>query len=170
MDMLEASNTEIPEIDVTGDHEALLEYSGDIACAYISNNYVPSSELPGLVKSIYESLAKLISSKSYDEIYTKPTVDQIKKSVRPNGIISFIDGKSYKTLKRHLKSHGLDGYGYIQRYGLPENYPMTCSNFSAARSRLAMQAGLGRSSAARNAVAEASEKKPPRSSLERAAK
>ena len=37
----------------------------------------------------------------------KPTPAQIVKSITPNALISFLDGKGYKTLKHHLREHGL---------------------------------------------------------------
>jgi hypothetical protein len=36
---------------------------------------------------------------------------------------SFVDGKPYRTLKRHLSVHGLTIEGYRARYGLPNDYP-----------------------------------------------
>ena len=73
----------------------------------------------------------------------KPSPAQIRKSVRPDGIVSFIDGKTYKTLKRHLTSHGLDPRSYRERYGLPADYPMVAPSYAEKRSQLAKQIGLG---------------------------
>ncbi|WP_342112290.1 MucR family transcriptional regulator [Methylobacterium sp. SI9] len=74
----------------------------------------------------------------------KPSTDQIRKSVRPDGLVSFIDGKAYKTLKRHLTSHGLDPRAYRDRYGLPGDYPMVAPAYAKQRSALAKAIGLGR--------------------------
>ena len=74
----------------------------------------------------------------------KPTAAQVRKSITPDALISFIDGKPYKMLKRHLTTHGLTGKAYQERYGLPLNYPMTALSYSAARSALAKKLGLGR--------------------------
>ncbi|WP_313900876.1 MucR family transcriptional regulator, partial [Methylobacterium sp. J-026] len=46
-------------------------------------------------------------------------------------------GRSYKTLKRHLTAHGLSPDQYRERYGLPEDYPMTAPGYAAQRSALA---------------------------------
>ena len=72
-----------------------------------------------------------------------PTKAQIKKSITPDALISFIDGKPYKTLKRTLTRHGLDMAAYRERYGLPADYPSVAQNFSAARSEMAKKLGLG---------------------------
>ncbi|WP_238231574.1 MULTISPECIES: MucR family transcriptional regulator [Methylobacterium] len=36
----------------------------------------------------------------------KPTPAQVRKSITPDALVSFVDGKSHKTLKRHLGKHG----------------------------------------------------------------
>ncbi len=57
--------------------------------------------------------------------------------------MSFLDGRSYKTLKRHLTSHGLDPRAYRDRYGLPSDYPMVAPAYAEQRSALAKAIGLG---------------------------
>ena len=81
----------------------------------------------------------------------RPTPAQIRKSIRPDGLVSFIDGKSYKTLKRHLTKHGLDPQSYRDRFGLPSDYPTTSANYSAQRSALAKSLGLGQPGRAQQA-------------------
>lgn len=56
----------------------------------------------------------------------------------------FIDGKTYQSLKRHLGTHGLTPDDYRQRYGLPDTYPMVSPAYSAKRSALAREIGLGK--------------------------
>lgn len=73
----------------------------------------------------------------------RPNAAQIRKSLRDDAIVSFIDGRSYKTLKRHLTSHGLDPRSYRDRYGLPGDYPMVAPSYAARRSALAKAIGLG---------------------------
>ena len=73
----------------------------------------------------------------------KPSAAQIRKSLLHDGIVSFVDGKTYKTLKRHLTSHGLDSQSYRERYGLPADYPMVAPSYAEQRSALAKAIGLG---------------------------
>ncbi|GJD58477.1 MucR family transcriptional regulator [Methylobacterium dankookense] len=125
----------------------LVELAGDIAAAYVSNNSVPAGELGALLASIHATLVGIASgaaASSPVEEVEKPTPAQIRRSITPDGVISFIDGKSYKTLKRHLTTHGLDPRAYRERYGLPSDYPMVAPNYAAQRSALAKQIGLGR--------------------------
>ncbi|MGW8788651.1 MucR family transcriptional regulator [Heyndrickxia sporothermodurans] len=72
-------------------------------------------------------------------------------SERPNLIVSFIDGKTYKTLKRHLSANGLDPQSYRVRFGLPSDYPMVAPSYAAQRSALAKAIGLGVSGTRRSA-------------------
>ncbi|MEE7460663.1 MucR family transcriptional regulator [Methylobacterium fujisawaense] len=129
----------------------------DIVSSYVARNPVQLSDLPKLISTVHESLAALGSGPAAAPAAVqpeaeKPTPAQIKKSVQRDGIVSFIDGKSYKTLKRHLTSHGLDERAYRERYGLPSDYPMTAPSYSEQRSALAKALGLGRPGATTEAA------------------
>ncbi|MFD0938173.1 MucR family transcriptional regulator, partial [Methylobacterium trifolii] len=122
-----------------------IERTVDVVAAYVSNNSIPTAELPALIASIYDVLNGIAAGpvQAATETVEKPTTAQVRKSIRPDGLVSFIDGKSYKTLKRHLTKHGLDPHSYRERYGLPADYPTTSANYSAQRSALAKSLGLG---------------------------
>ncbi len=68
--------------------------------------------------------------------------------------MSFVDGKKYRTLRRHLRSHGLSFDEYRLRYGLPHDYPVACEALSALRSQSATYIDLDRA-VGRNAYPEA---------------
>jgi predicted transcriptional regulator len=59
-------------------------------------------------------------------------------------IISLIDGKPYKTLRRHLARHGLSPEQYRERYGLKPDYPIVSESYSQVRRDMAKKIGLGR--------------------------
>ena len=124
--------------------------TAELVAAYVSNNPVPAAELPALIARVHGAIAGLVSGTLTAETGTaaqpeidRPSAAQIRKSVRPDGIVSFIDGKTYKTLKRHLTSHGLDPRAYRDRYGLPADYPMVAPAYAEQRSALAKAIGLG---------------------------
>lgn len=127
----------------------IVELAGDIVSAYVSNNSVPASELPALIASIHGALSGLVSgvqaapAEPVAEV-EKPTPAQIRRSITDEGIVSFLDGKTYKTLKRHLTAYGLEPRSYRERFGLPADYPMVAPAYAAQRSALAKQIGLGR--------------------------
>ena len=136
--------------ETTGPTPNFIELAGDIVAAYVSNNPVPAAELPALIARVHGAIAGLISGTLTAETgataqaeIDRPSAAQIRKSVRPDGIVSFIDGKTYKTLKRHLTSHGLDPRAYRDRYGLPADYPMVAPAYAEQRSALAKAIGLG---------------------------
>ena len=140
-------------------YESLIEQASDIVSAYVSNNSVPVGELPALLAGVHEALLKLaMPAPSAPEVADKPTPAQVRKSITPDALISFIDGKPYKTLKRHLSRNGLTIEQYRERYGLPRDYPSTAASYSAQRSELARSLGLGqqrrKSSAAASAASE----------------
>lgn len=119
---------------------------GTIVSAYVSNNPVPMSELPGLIGRIHATINGLVNGTAADipiEINRKATPAQIQKSITPNALISFINGKAYRMLKRHLTGHGLDPRSYRERYGLPADYPMAASGYRKQRSEIAKAIGLG---------------------------
>ena len=132
------------------------EMTADLVSAFVSNNNVPVSELPALIASVHAALAGLGNEAAAETAGPeKPTPAQIRKSIAPDALISFEDGKSYKTLKRHLTLRGLTPEGYRAKYGLASDYPMTTANYSAQRSALAHALGLGQQR--RKTVPEATE-------------
>jgi len=135
------SETTVPALD-------LVELTGSLVCAYVSNNHVRASELPTLITSVHGALTAMIEpvvdEAPAEPAYEQPTPAQIRKSITHDHLVSFIDGRPYKTLKRHLGSHGLTEHSYRQRYGLPADYPMVAASYAAQRSELAKAIGLGR--------------------------
>lgn len=134
----------------SGQNLETLALASEIVAAYVANNSIPVSELPKLIGSVQVALSDLrngsgtASADAPAEEVGKPTAAQIKKSIIPDALISFIDGKRYKTLKRHLSGHGLDPHSYRVKFGLPSDYPMVTASYSEARSQLARDIGLGR--------------------------
>lgn len=128
----------------------LRELVAEVAAAYFRNSHVAPAEIPAVINQIASSLSGVGSSSSVspqDEQGggepAKLTRAQVRKSIRPDALISFEDGKAYKTLRRHLTTRGLTPEQYIQKWGLPADYPMVAPSYSAARSALAKSLGLG---------------------------
>jgi predicted transcriptional regulator len=126
------------------DQVDVIALTADIVSAYVSNNSVPTLELPTLLSRVHEALTGLGQVGAPVEPEAKKlTPGQVRKSITPDALISFIDGKPYKTLKRHLTGHGLTIETYRERFGLPHDYPTTAANYSAMRAEFARTAGLG---------------------------
>ena len=127
--------------DETVDYAAL---TTGLVSAYVANNSVPAAELAALIATTYAALTGLGNAgvpAAAPAANTTPA--QIRKSITHEGLISFEDGKSYKTLKRHLTVLGLTPEGYREKWGLPRDYPMVAASYSETRSALAKSAGLG---------------------------
>ena len=74
----------------------------------------------------------------------KPAVP-VKKSVTPEHIICLEDGKKFKSLKWHLRTHyDMSPEEYREKWGLARDYPMVAPAYATARSNLAKSMGLGR--------------------------
>lgn len=143
-----------------------LELAVDIVAAYVSNNSVPVADLPGLIGGVHAALTSLVGApKASAPAMEKLTPAQIRKSISHDQLISFEDGKPYKTLRRHLTLRGLSPEAYREKWGLPRDYPMTAASYSAQRSELARALGLGqqrrKSVAARVVEPEASVQAAP---------
>ena len=117
------------------------ELTAEIVSAYISNNTIQRWDLAGVVEDVAAALA-VLGKPPAPEPLTPPV--SIKKSVKPDFLISLEDGKRYKSLKRHLGARGLSPDEYRAKWGLPADYPMVAPNYAAARSVLAKNLGLGR--------------------------
>ena len=123
-----------------------IELTADVVVAYVSNNSVPVSAVADLLSNVHAAISGLTNGGSGagegDKI-KKATPAQIRKSITPDALTSFEDGKTYKTLKQHLRIRGLSPEAYRAKHGLPADYPMTSANYSAQRSQLARDLGLG---------------------------
>ncbi|KFG90797.1 Transcriptional regulator, MucR family [Sphingobium herbicidovorans NBRC 16415] len=129
--------------------------------AFVSKNTVSSESLAELIKTTRAALTEepTPARSETPEQQFVPAVSIRKSLSSPDHIISLIDGKSYKTLKRHLATHGLTPEQYRERYKLPKSYPLVAANYSDARRAVAQRLGLGRkptaAPASSNGAAEA---------------
>ena len=132
----------MPEIDASSDVAAL---TVQLLSAYLTNNTVASEDLAELIRSTKSALteeAEATAAQPVAETFT-PAVSIRKSLASPEHIISLIDGKPYKTLKRHLASRGLTPDEYRSRYNLPASYPMVAPAYAAHRRHVAQKIGLG---------------------------
>ena len=117
--------------------------AADIVSAYVTHNSVPPGGLPALIESIHSSLTNLGAVEAVPEAEALVPAVPIWKSITPGFLICLDDGKKFKSLKRHLASHGMTPDQYRARWNLPKDYPMTAPDYAAKRSALAKSIGLG---------------------------
>ena len=121
-----------------------IDLTADIVSAYVSNNTVSAQDLPTLIHEVYGALLKTSGEAAEPEPEPLKPAVPVKKSVTPDYIICLEDGKKFKSLKRHLRTHyNLSPEEYREKWGLPADYPMVAPNYAAARSELAKRMGLG---------------------------
>jgi predicted transcriptional regulator len=126
------------------DKATLIELTAEIVANYVANNSTSVSDLPALIRATHDALAGIGSPEAAPvETVTKATPAQIRRSITPDALISFEDGKPYKTLRRHLTVRGLTAEAYREKHGLPRDYPMVAPSYSEQRSSLAKSLGLG---------------------------
>lgn len=123
----------------------LIDLSTEIVSAYVSHNALSMTDLPKLIADVHSALKGLQTIRvpeASEEL--KPAVP-VRKSIAPDYIVCLEDGKKFKSLKRHLRTHyDMSPEEYREKWALPADYPMVAPNYSATRSRLAKDNGLGR--------------------------
>jgi predicted transcriptional regulator len=123
----------------------LVELTAEIVSAYVSNNTVSAGDVPALIGEIHSALSRAAGGAAppLEREDLRPAIN-VKKSVTPEYIICLEDGKKFKSLKRHLRTHyNLSPEEYREKWSLPHDYPMVAPNYAAARSALAKKMGLG---------------------------
>jgi len=113
--------------------------------AYLANNPVLTADLPGLIASTRKALADTgTAAEAPAPIEYVPAVSVRKSLASKDHILSLIDGKPYKMLKRHLATNGLTPAEYKARYNLPSDYPLVAPTYADMRRAVATKLGLGR--------------------------
>jgi predicted transcriptional regulator len=127
-----------------------LELATELTIAWLSNSNTAASadDVPAFLQKVHSALNSMASPQAateqpVEQEYT-PAVTVRKSLASKDHIISLIDGKPYKAMRRHLSGHGLTPDQYRQRYGLKPDYPMVSEGYSQVRRDMAKKIGLGR--------------------------
>ena len=127
------------EPEAAGCNSEISRYTAEIVAAYVAKNHIPHSDVPALIAVVQGALSGLLFGASSTDAgagRSRLTQAEISKSITRDFLISFIDGKPYKTLKRHLRNNGFDPYSYRAKFGLPSDYPMVAAVYSVRRSEI----------------------------------
>ena len=129
------------------EHPELLGLAAQIVSAHVSHNAVPSDELPGLIRQVFNALATVKQATAAPP-KAEPAVD-VRRSVVADHIVCLDCGKHFSMLRRHLMTdHKMTPEQYRQRWELPRSYPLVAPNYAKTRSALAKKIGLGRNGSA----------------------
>lgn len=129
----------------------IVDLATELTIAWLGNPNTRASieDVPAFLNRMHDAVSGLVSSSptsasAPEESEFMPAVSARKSLANPAHIISMIDGRPYKALKRHLSTHGLTPEQYRARYGLKADYPMTAPAYSEQRRAMAKKIGLGR--------------------------
>src|SRR5271166_3827693 len=122
-----------------------IELAAEIVAAFVSNNSVPTNELPALIHAVHTAVTRLAvgPETAPPQTEAKAPAVPIRKSITPDFLICLDDGKRFKALRRHLGALGMTPAQYREKWGLPSDYPMVAPNYAVLRSALAKKIGLG---------------------------
>ena len=126
------------------DNDRTIELTSEIVAAYVSNNSVGREDLGSLIAQVHTALRNAPSASSTPEPEPQEPAVQIRKSIRADRIICLEDGKTFKSLRRHLGTdHNMTADEYRAKWGLKPDYPMVAPDYAKARSELVKAMGLG---------------------------
>jgi predicted transcriptional regulator len=132
------------EINVSENDPGLITLTADIVAAHVSNNSVPTAEIANLIHSVYSALQAIGNPAPEPQVEKPKGAVSARASIKPDFLISMIDGKPYKMLRRHISQQGYTPESYRETFGLPHDYPMVASSYAEQRRALAHKIGLGR--------------------------
>ncbi len=131
----------------SGQNLGLQHLAVDIVAAFVAHNRVSTEELPGLIRSVFDSLSQQTPGGAGEA--REPAVP-VRSSVARDHLVCLEDGRRFKSLKRHLRTaHNLSPADYRTRWGLRADYPLVAPAYAAQRSELAKAIGLGQKSEGR---------------------
>ena len=147
---------------MTNENQELITLTADIVAAHVSNNSVPTAEVAALIQSVFGALQAVGGPEPEPQAEKPKGAVSLRSSIKPEYLVSMIDGKQYKMLRRHISQHGYTPESYRETYGLPRDYPMVASNYAEQRRALAHKIGLGRKPRAEAAAPEPVAEAPKR--------
>ncbi|MCP3732490.1 MucR family transcriptional regulator [Sphingomonas sp. MG17] len=133
-----------------------VELAAELTAAWLANNNTRASteEAVAFLTAMHKTVGDLSARGSSEPDAAAapeftPAVTARKSLASREHILSMIDGRPYRTLTRHLGTHGLTADQYRARYNLPASYPMTAPAYSEQRREMARKIGLGRKPASK---------------------
>ena len=129
-----------------------IELATELTIAWLNNpnNRVNSDEVPAFLQKMHTTINDLAAGAANQQSVSEqpqtdytPAVSVRKSLASRDHIVSMIDGKPYKTLRRHLSTHGLTPEQYRERFNLKPDYPMVAQSYSEHRRAMAHKIGLG---------------------------
>jgi predicted transcriptional regulator len=132
-----------------------------IVRSYVGHHRVPVDQLAELISEVQRSLAGVERGAALPDATRIPAVP-VRRSVHRDYVVCLECGFRSQVLRRHLRTaHGLETVAYRARWNLPPDHPLISPNYSARRSAMAKQLGLGRKRGPAEVSPPISEVAPP---------
>jgi|SRR5271154_1606350 len=117
----------------------------EIVSGYVAKNSVGVDQIGGLIAAVHRTLSGLGTSASTPAPAPLVPAVSIRRSVQPDYVVCLECGLRGIALRRHLRvRHGLEVSDYRARWKLSPDHVVTAPAYSARRSTMAKQIGLGR--------------------------
>lgn len=130
------------------------QYVTKIIASYVSHHNVTPEQIPLLIGSVHRVFEDLGKPAETPAVLT-PAVP-VRRSVQRDAVVCLECGWRGKMLRRHLTTrHGFNAEQYLKRWNLAIDHPLTAPTYSAQRSSLAKELGLGRGGRRTTAAATA---------------
>jgi predicted transcriptional regulator len=121
----------------------------EIVSSYVAKNSIGVDQIGGLIATVHRALSGLGESGSAPVSGPLAPAVPIRRSVQPDYVVCLDCGFRGITLRRHLRvQHGLEVADYRARWRLSPDHAVTAPAYSARRSTMAKEIGLGRQPAA----------------------
>ena len=129
----------------------LIELTAGVVQSYLNNNQMQPDQVPSLMQQVHDKFVQLQGGEASDASSSveatgpqhEPPVKP-RNSVRKNDVVCLECGKTYKTLKRHIRTeHGMEEPAYKARWNLPSSMKLVAKSYSEQRSQMAKDIGLG---------------------------
>ena len=88
-----------------GTDNDLIDLCTEIVSAYVSHNALSVTDLPRLISDVHVALRGLKTNGAPEPVEELKPAVPVRKSVAADYIICLEDGKKFKSLKRHLRTH-----------------------------------------------------------------
>jgi predicted transcriptional regulator len=126
------------------DNSTTQRLAAKIVGAYLRRHQVPPDQLASLISTVHQALGGL-GKPAIEAVVERTPAVTIRRSVHHDYVICLDCGWRGQMLRRHVTTaHGLTVEQYRARWRLPADHAMTAPGYSARRSSMAKQIGLGR--------------------------
>src|SRR5580700_3157894 len=104
---------------------SFIELTANIVSAYVSNNSVPSADIPALISQVHSALKRVSGGQVTAAAEPLKPAIAIKRSIAPDYILCLEEVRKIKALKPDLRTHyNVTPDQYPDKWNEPADHPM----------------------------------------------